>query len=80
MANVVLGGSDGRIEFVDVTSPDGSDVVSLSYDIWQDVKHAFDIDEDTVDAYDYVAKYDSLCMLGSRELVSPSVGVFRNVK
>jgi hypothetical protein len=76
MAHVAIGNSDGVIKFVDVISTDGSDVVSLSYDIWRDVKRVFGIDEDTVDAYDYVEKYDSLCTLGSRELVSPPAGVF----
>lgn len=69
MANVVIGSS-----FVRITSPDGKNISGLSRELWDDIKREFGIDEDTVDAYDYVARYDALCDLGSRVLVDPPVG------
>jgi hypothetical protein len=64
--------ADGSF-FVRITSPDGKNISGLSRELWDDIKHEFGIDEDTVDAYDYVKRYDALYDVGSSVLVDPLV-------
>lgn len=57
MSNVKIIEREGKKPCVYVSSSDNDSFISVSYDFWQDVKDYFDIDENTIDAYDYVRKY-----------------------
>jgi RNAse (barnase) inhibitor barstar len=74
MANVKLVHLADGSSFVRITSPDGKNISGMSRELWDDIKHEFGIDEDTVDAYDYVKRYDALWDVGSRVLVDSPVG------
>ena len=65
--------ADGS-SFVRIMSPDGRNISGLSRELWNDIKHEFGIDENTVDAYDYVKRYDALYDVSSHVLVDPPVG------
>lgn len=60
MANVEIVERENKRTLVDITSLDGMNVCSIPYELWQEVKDYFGIDENTVDAYTYVKKYERI--------------------
>ena len=44
----------------------------MPYSLWQEMKDLFDIDENTIDAYDYIAEYNEYYTDIIASTISPS--------
>lgn len=74
MSNVFLHKDVHNRQVVSIVSVDGLSSAVMDYDTWDDMKNIFGIDEETVDAYEYIDKYDAFYGVSSDWLMSPPDG------
>ena len=72
MSNVKIVERDGKEPRVKIFSLDNKSVSVMPYSLWQEMKDLFDIDENTIDAYDYIAEYNEYYTDIIASTISPS--------